>query len=144
MKKRAFIIVVAVILLGVGALGIWSYLSLGNMTFTKLMYILKLNGFKVEDISEQEAAKHPNPNKPDEYEAKVIAVSGEPVIVLICTGETLQSVLEKEKSTMQNPLIDWAKKPHLYGKDNIAVLYFGKDERLLKALEKMFGESLVG
>jgi hypothetical protein len=46
-------------------------------------------------------------------------------------------------SSFENGLSDFSGVPHLYGKGNLLVRYFGDDKKLLKTLEDLLGKSFI-
>ena len=142
LKRKMSITFLVVIVLGLCAFWIWSYLKpIDSSTFSGFVKSLRRSGYDVKDVTKQTTIKDKKIKLANNE--MLLDASGEKIYVIIGNAETVEAILQNQISALNTPLGEFKSLPHLYNKDYLVVTYIGEDKKLLETLEEGLGKSLV-
>jgi len=73
---------------------------------------------------------------------RMLRVDTENIFVELADDQTLAKIVDDRLDRITSPFIDWIGPVHLHVKDNLIVMYVGKNEKILDALVKLLGAEL--
>ena len=141
MKKKIAIALVTVVILGISALGAWSYFRpVDGSAYDGFVITLRRSGYSVQDITEAYSKKLQtvSPNN-----QKYLDVDGDMLDIIIGKAETIDSILKDRIALLTSPTGDFAYTPLLFNKGYLVVTSSDKNKELAKTLAQLLGKSLI-